>query len=366
MVPEIRTAWWPHTTNRQIASYRLRCLAILEELARKDVQVTLYELGKPPPDCLILSKRYDAGSLAHAADLRERHGTKVVLDLCDNHFYNPQHLPDWEVRGLELRAAIATSDAVIASTEALADVVRTECPVAPHIYVIGDAAELPDIPRLRLSHRRVAAELRLGHLKREISRASPMTRFVWFGNHGSPYADGGMSDLNRLREPFEQFARTRPLSLTVISNNRSKFRSITRSWSFPTYYLPWHEATISRALALHDIAVIPVTPNPFTLCKTNNRVATAFLHGLAVVADRIPSYEPFEHSAILDDWQHGLAILANDTQARADRVALGKKVCEQWTLPTIAKHWKGVIEAVVCARNLPSESELGMGKLVRR
>ena len=42
-------------------------------------------------------------------------------------------------------------------------------------------------------------------------------------------------------------------------------------------------------------------PNPFTLCKTVNRLATALLLGLPVVADMIPSYEelrPTRNTAI--------------------------------------------------------------------
>jgi hypothetical protein len=169
----------------------------------------------------------------------------------------------------------------------------------------------------------------------------PGRRLVWFGNHGSGYAEGGMADLSKLHSLLEQAQQDAPLSLTVISNHRGKFEQLVQAWRLPTHYLAWHPATISRALQLHDVAVIPIGLNPFTLCKTNNRVATAFLHGLAVVADTIPSYTEFADSAVLDDWGPGLHRLLHDSAWRQQRLALGQqRVRDHWNLPHIVDQWQ--------------------------
>jgi hypothetical protein len=79
--------WWPHTTDARIASFRLRCLRIVEHLRGQGVNAALYRRAEaPPPRVLVLSKRYDAATVAHALQCRAA-GTRVVLDLCDNHFH---------------------------------------------------------------------------------------------------------------------------------------------------------------------------------------------------------------------------------------------------------------------------------------
>lgn len=344
--------WWPHTDNRKIASFRIRCLAIMDALSASGMDCRLYRPGDAAPDCLILSKRYDRKSLACAQDLKRKHGTRIVVDLCDNHFFNPRDLPEWRERGNQLRAAIASADIVIASTRALADVIHANCAPAGRIVVIGDAAELPSTPPISASPGRMLAEVRLALLHRKLGGTHGRTeqvRLLWFGNHGSPYADGGMGDLLEMRSVVEQLARQRSLSLTVISNNRSKYGKMVANWAVPNFYLPWHEATISRALMLHDIALLPISQNPFTSCKTNNRLVSAFLHGLAVAADAIPSYEAFRGAAVLDDWEKGLSELVTSPQARSDRVAKGKILAGEWSLTELALQWRNALLSAVGA-----------------
>lgn len=337
--------WWPHTTRRSVASYRLRCAQVIGELRRRGVNAGLFP-GNQTPRVLVLSKRYDADSMAQAQALRARHGTRLVLDLCDNHFFAASNEPVWAKRAQELRAAIGVVDLVIASTDALAGVVRDQAVDPVAINVIGDAAELPFTPSVLGRAWHPVAELRLARLTQAIKKTAVPAgrRLVWFGNHGSGYADGGMSDLAKLCETLEKAHAQAPLSLTVISNNWQKFDAMTNSWAPFCHYLEWHPATISRALRLHDVALIPISLNPFTQCKTNNRVATALLHGLAVAADRIPSYAAFSDCIILNDWTEGLNRLMGDISYREHLTRLGaKRLREQWSLPCIADAWLSVL-----------------------
>ncbi len=66
--------------------------------------------------------------------------------------------------------------------------------------------------------------------------------------------------------------------------------------------MPWAYTTFSEALFLHEIAVIPITKNPFTLSKTANRVTTALVHNLQVIADEIPSYRNFGNYIYFNNW----------------------------------------------------------------
>jgi hypothetical protein len=335
-------AWWPHTSNPQIASVRLRCFQVVAELHRQGIQAGVYAPGQQPPQTLVLSKRYDADSIRHAITLREASGTRLVLDLCDNHFYTSSTDPIWKARADSLREAVRTVDLVVASTPTLARYIEAECPGHPDIVVVGDAVEGP---RHATPLQRIGspwAELQLMRLKNRLcrSRIAKGRRLLWFGNHGSGNAEGGMTDLLLIRENLERASKQALLSLTVISNSEKKFRQITANLAFDTFYLDWQSTTFSRAAALHDVAVIPVGHNPFTICKTNNRVATAFMHSLAVVADSIPSYEEFSESAVLDDWGQGLDLLMENHTARTGRIQRGiQTVKDHWNLANIAAEW---------------------------
>ena len=225
--------WWPHTTDERIASFRLRCLRIVEHLAGQGMDAALYRPGDAAPSVLVLSKRYDAGSLEQALQLRRTAGTRVLLDLCDNHFYFEGDDP-----GLAARA---------------------------------------------------------------------------------------------------------PVSLSVISNDERKFRRLFAGWRLPGTYLPWHAHTFSRALRLHSLCVVPVGLNPFTRCKTNNRVATALLHGLNVVATRIPGYDEFGEQVVLDDWGFGLGAYLDDAQRRRRDIEAGRqRLAQHYSLAAIAARWRAV------------------------
>jgi hypothetical protein len=336
-------AWWPHTSNNKVASARLRCFQVVEALKRQGVDAGIYTPGQQAPATLVLSKRYDAASVQHALGLRRDAGTKIVLDLCDNHFYVSTDDPKWQTRAVVLKQAVAAVDKVIASTPTLRDCIRQACPVHPDIAVVGDAVEPPGESTLSFRPSTLKAAYRLARLRRDVARVGVADgrRLLWFGNHGSGHAEGGMADLLMIRDRLARANARQPISLTVISNSRDKYRQLTRDWDFQTYYLDWHPRTFSRAAAMHDIAVIPIGRNPFTLCKTNNRVATAFMHRLAVAADSIPSYRAFADSAVLDDWEEGLDQLMDNRSAREARVRRGLSLLEQhWSLPTIAGEWR--------------------------
>jgi len=337
----MRLAWWPHTTNASIASYRLRCLRVVDELRRRGVEAALFRPGLKS-DVLVLSKRYDAASLRTAQLVRQQHGTRLVLDLCDNHFYAADDIPKWTRRADDLRAAVREVDLVVASTDTLEAVVQAEAGRPIATVVIGDAAEMPSDPGWTQRWFHLLAERRLSRLSSKLDRraAAAGRRLLWFGNHGSDYTEGGMADLCSLQATLESAHDDAPVSLTIVSNNRRKFAQLTSTWKLPAHYLEWHPNTFSRALRLHDVALIPVRPNPFTLCKTNNRVATALLHGLAVAADPIPSYRSLADCAVLDNWHEGLQRLMADADWRMACVARGSEMIRsRWSIEQIGSQW---------------------------
>ncbi len=342
-------AWWPHTTDARVASYRLRCLQIVDALRVQGHAAGLYTPGNAPPGVLVLSKRYDEESMSHAAVLSRQHGTRLVLDLCDNHFHYPATANGSLQRRAEaLRSAVSRVDLVTTASQALKEVVSAECPSAPAIVVVDDAAEDPFDPgwSTRWSHWR--DELALRGLRSWLTPFPRERRLVWFGNHGSPGMQAGLSELEKLQSPLEAAAISHgPLCLTLISNHAGHAAQLTRDWKIPTRYLPWQASTFSRALRDHSATLIPITPNPFTRCKTANRVLTAYAHRLNVIADSIPSYLPFADCAVLDDWGHGLHGYLSDAARRQADVAQGQaRLQERYSLAHITAQWVSALATV--------------------
>ncbi len=112
----------------------------------------------------------------------------------------------------------------------------------------------------------------------------------------------------------------------------------------PVFRVGWNRLTVDRALAAHDVALIPIRPNAYNLAKSANRVTTAFADGLAVCATAIPSYEPFRGVAVLDDWETGLAGLMASPDARRARVAAGREIiARNYSQAVIAARWKRLL-----------------------
>lgn len=340
----MKIAWWPHTKDPAVASYRLRCRQIVETLHARGHDVGIFQPGQQTKS-LVLSKRYDPRSMALAGELRAKHHTRLILDLCDNHFYSQSQSGFWEERAENLRQAVSSVDLVIAASSALANVIQMETG-RKDVVVIGDTVEQPHFPPLSARFTSPPSELGLAMLHMIMTRwgTAPGRRLVWFGSQGSPNAEGGMSDLLRIRPLLESLHRDRPLSLTVVSNNKTQYKRIIAPWNVPTHYVSWHPKTFSSVLTMHDVALIPITPNPFTRCKTGNRVLTALAHGTCVIADRIPSYEQLSDCIVLDRWNEGLDRLMADAAYREKLLEAGRKqLQETYSAGHIASQWEQVL-----------------------
>lgn len=306
----VKVHFWPHSRRIHVASYRLRCHLVMGGLRQLGIEALLYEVGHHP-DVLVLSKRYDPTSLAHALELKRRFGTRLYLDLCDNHFFFKGDSPDASRRAAELDATVRAVDHVIVSTAYLAEVIRTRPGVSTTVSVIEDLVELPRTGRLLDPVLHPLSYIDCRRLRTWLVRVAPDVkhRLIWFGNHGGGFADSGMNDLRLIRPVLDELHTHEKISLTIISNSREKYRELVMDWSVPTYYLEWNETFISTALRLHGVSVIPISRNPFTFAKSPNRVETSLVHGLGVVADRIPSYDKYQDAIYLDCWQDGLLAL---------------------------------------------------------
>jgi hypothetical protein len=338
-------AWLPFGENLSAASTRLRCHDIVLQLGRMghDARVVTAR-EEPGAGILVLSKRYDVQAHQLARRVRDAGGS-VVLDLCDNHF---DQAPDDARSGARRRRLTSILDAIdhlVVSTDALAAIVRRHTGYSGAMTVIGDPVDDPALDRVRRGWRQALASLRLeGLQRRRLRDRSGAIRLIWFGAHGVSYADGGMLDLLAIADLLRRIPR---LELTVLSNSWRKYWRHIRRLGVPTRYFEWNPRTFAPLLRAHDICVIPIRVNPFTICKSNNRAATALWHGLPVVANAIPSYVELQPFTMLDNWDAGLHTYIDHPEIAAEHVRQGRGYLkEHYSLDAITRRWLDVFAAV--------------------
>ena len=316
--------FWPHTTSAKIASYRLRCKLIANELIK--MFGTNINIGLKPNgdiDILLLSKRYDTLSLNKALELKHVNGTKLILDICDNHFILGSTDQHSFSRCNQLITAINSVDQVTTSSEFLKKVILKYCsPIAP-VIVISDIVDTNNVSVFEKVYN-WRAYLKFLNLKFMFSQGKSF-RLIWFGNHQGSYDESGMVDLLRIKFDF---------SLTILSNSKTKFDSIFSNWTIKVYYLDWNHTYFRDILRLHDISIIPSSQNDFTYSKSDNRVTTSLANNLKVITDPIPSYLKHEDLIYIDNWENSLISCFSDSGEKNnqfDTISHNLSIIKKWS-----------------------------------
>ncbi|OYX35506.1 MAG: hypothetical protein B7Y99_03070 [Caulobacterales bacterium 32-69-10] len=321
----MRVGWVTAVEDRRIASFRYRVEAPAAGLRARGHKVELLDPALADSyDVIVFSKAYSAEHRALAKSVKRR-GGRVVFDICDNHFYNPFDLPKYRRARDDINEMMSLADRVICSTSTLAGVVREEMGGGVEPMVVGDVVE-----RYRVRTAPPTAE-------------GPL-RLTWFGSHGSPNAPSGMSDLLLIRKELEALAAHHPVELTVCSNSREKFEQIVEPMRVPSRYVEWSLESFPDLLAQTDAAILPMTINPFTACKTHNRLTTALYAGVPVVASGIESYREFDRYCTLDDWTGGLeAIVLNRDEEGQRALRSREHIDERWTTEALSAQWEAAL-----------------------
>lgn len=329
--------WIAKSKNPKVASVRYRCHTPIRTLTQRGFPVEIYQdAEKKSYSLVIFSKVYSPKEQELALQLK-RKGVRVALDLCDNHFYNPRNLPAYIEAAKNLRAMLELVDCCICSTQTLKNEVLQAMPNAPQIYVVGDAVE--ELPLLR---REWWPSFRK---KRPV--------LLWQGIHGVPNADCGMLDILKIKDALANAAKVHDFELTVLSNSREKFKSHIAPLPFPTRYLEWSLPRLRRLLDEAAAVLIPVTPNSFTLCKSNNRLTLPLSYGVPVVADSIPSYSEFAPYVFLDQWEDGLKAILERQPLVAAKTERGREyVLENFSAEHLGVQWENALNVALADTSL--------------
>jgi hypothetical protein len=316
-------AFKPVAPTPEQSSARLRCYRPCKYLSSAGWKCEIFDPRRMDRyRVVVFQKAYTPNDLDIAEHLRGL-GVRTVFDLCDNHLYVPDDRPDFRERADRLRRMIDRVDAVSVATPELAKIIDRST------VVIDDA--LDDVPLDWWSPARAVTRR---------WRARRPLRLIWFGNAGESSPPFGLIDLARLLPVLQAVHAQSPLSLTIVSNSRTAFEKHLAGAQFPVQYHDWVTSRFVRLFRRHDLCLIPVNVNPFTICKTVNRLALSLLLGVPAIADWIPSYEELRDGASFGNWEQNLSIHATDAivgqrQVRAAQAYLRAKytrhrVVQQW------------------------------------
>lgn len=333
--PAPAIAWKPRFNDANVASARLRAFLPCRYLKEAGWRCEIFEPQNADAyELVIFQKAYDEDSIALAESLRAR-GVKTVFDLSDNHFYNPDDLPALRERAENVRRMIGAVDAVSVSTRELGKLIDGGC------VVIDDAIELP-----RTNTVRAAIE----HLQDRLEniRSSRPLRVVWYGRVGSENPPSGIIDLPRAFPYLEALNAQSPVELAVISNSEEQFRKYVGKVSFPARYYEWSLDTFTHIFRRQDVCIIPRALNPFTTCKTNNRLVLSLLMGVPVIADPIPSYEEFRDFVLFDDWSNNLRTYATHPKLRRQHVRAGRRyIRSKYNKERVVSQWSALFDRLL-------------------
>jgi len=274
---------WKTSGNRSIASSRLRGYLPVEKLHAKGWPVEIFKTTHIKNyKIVIFQKAYTNKDIVLAKTLKEK-GIIVILDQCDNHFCYESSNSALAERAARLRAMTDLADIVIASTPKISELFKNK-----KTFVIDDFLENYQLSWL--NHLFFKIKFQLTGLAK-----NNYTRLVWFGGAGTKtYPSFGLCDLVACIPELNALSQKHNIMLTVCSNFREEYDSeIVTAAQFPTQFYKWREGSYRYLLAEHDICLLPINKNPFTICKSNNRLVLALMLNLQVIADSIPSYEEF-------------------------------------------------------------------------
>jgi hypothetical protein len=256
-------------------------------------------------EAVVFGKLFDPAlaelALETIAALRGR-GVKVVVDYSDDNFAHP-------VIGPVYRALANAADLLVASTEALAEVLRAEA--AAPVHVVTDPVE--------------------GKRGEPRSAARRPVQLLWFGHPLN--LDTLKLGLPQIRLPFELTLVTAPGTGAEAMGHR------WRRWSVPAVF---------DELRQCDAVIIPSDPhNPRKAVKSPNRFTESVWAGRFPIAHPLPSYEALAGFGwVGEDLGEGLAWLLAHPDAAAERMRAGQRAIEEHFSPqAIGRAWQVAIAA---------------------
>lgn len=281
-------------TGPDFASHRMRaeipCQIINEESTN---QAVVSELANPRFDINVFSKHFKPEEMFDEAyECRDR-GSKVVFDICDNHFSR-------DAKEIYLKM-IELSDIITCNTVGMQK--KIEEVSGKKAFICSDPLTFPKgLPRVT-------------HTKNP--------KIVWYGHK------------TNIAPVFVQRYK-----FTVISNYQATMEEIR---NFPHItFLPWSLGLVESLIKNFDIVVIPTVGfRHYTKEKSPNRAVDALFAGKFVITDNLDIYEELEPFIYIGDIKSGIEWYIKHPSQAFEKIEEGQKYVEKkYNYKEIYKQWK--------------------------
>lgn len=240
-------------------------------------------------DILVLSKPMPTDlSLAEAA---KEQGTKIVVDLADDHFKHP-------LIG-KLYADVARhADVITCPTPVMQGRIHAE--LGRDSHVIPDPYEFDELP----PH-------------------ADGKKFLWFGNKAN------------LGELIPWQDHLKAMDLTVITNKNDKWPD----------YVPWSLEAMKENLAARNIVLLPSQKG--AEYKSANRLINAIRSGCFAVCNWHPAYKEFRQFVWVGNFPTGLRWTMHLQNDLNDLVKAGQDyIREKYSPKTIGSQWAALFDSI--------------------
>jgi len=309
----------------RLASTRYRALIPARELSRRgwNVRVMAFaeaELLGPDfsADTVVISKTIDPAALK-VIRLAQKNGARLILDMCDSHFDNPEI-------GAYHKKLCEISNAVVASTPEMARVIKQES--GRDAVVIGDPYE--------------------GKRGRpKCDPATPKVKLLWFGHISNLDALAQMiPELRELVSDEIVFQIEIVTQITPAVEEMFGMDSDLNGEGIELELTPWTMENNAKAIQRCDFVIIPTLKIQKILVKSTNRVVESLWGGRFVLAGDIPAYQAFKEWAwIDDDIKAGIAWALVHRSEIPDRISAAQNYISQYySSEVISQQWGEVFE----------------------
>lgn len=309
----------------RLASTRYRALIPARELNRRGwgARVTTFaeaELLGPDfsADTVVISKTTDPATLKVIRQA-QKNGARLVLDMCDSHFDNPEV-------GAYHKKLCEISDAIVASTPEMARVIKQES--GKDAVVIGDPYEG----------------------KRGNPKCDPVmskVKLLWFGHTSN--LDALVQTIPKLRDLVSGKVSFLIEIVTQIKPSVEEVfgvHSDLNGHGVELKLTPWTIENNAEAIQRCDFVIIPTLQKQKILVKSTNRVVESLWGGRFVLAGNIPAYQAFKEWAwIDDDIIAGIAWALAHRDEIPGRISAAQNYISQYYSPeVISQQWGNVFE----------------------
>lgn len=308
-----------------LASIRYRVLPAAAEMRRQGHTVSFFQAtsdvggredGALAADVVVVSKVLAASS-APLAERAQRLGSRVIVDLCDDHFETPDLKASYH-------ALCRMADRIVASTAAMAEVVERKTGRAativddPYEAPAGTPAFAPGGERLRL---------------------------LWFGHPVN------FDTVEAMLPSLGRCSRELPLALEVVTQVSSaltnRLAQAEREFG-PGLRLratAWSPAATWKAMEECDLVLVPSLPVAQKQVKSPNRVVEPIRRGRFVIAYPLPAYvELGEFVFLHEDMREGIRWAVESPAEAVRRLIAGQAyINERFCPQVVGRKWSAIL-----------------------